>query len=70
MFLLLTVGIIEFGRAFMVQQIVTNAAREGARHGVLPGATNAAVTHKVRDYLAAGDINDPQVDGDRHARPT
>ncbi|NLF69393.1 MAG: pilus assembly protein [Candidatus Anammoximicrobium sp.] len=60
-FLALILGIIEFGQAFMVQQIVTNAAREGARHGVLPGATNAAVLEKVRGHLAAGNLDVPEV---------
>lgn len=31
LFLVFTVGLIEVGRAIMVQQIVTNASREGAR---------------------------------------
>lgn len=56
MFLTLTVGSIEFGRAFMVQQMVTNAAREGARHGVVAGTTADQVKTKVIDYLAAGRI--------------
>lgn len=60
-FFALVLGIIEFGQAFMVQQIVTNAAREGARHGVLPGATNALVLEKVRGHLAAGNLDVPQV---------
>ena len=32
----LLVGIFEFARAYNVQQVITNAAREGAREGVLP----------------------------------
>jgi Flp pilus assembly protein TadG len=60
MFLTMTVGIIEFGRGFMVQQMVTNAAREGARHGILPGAKNSDVEAKVKEYLATGSI-DPAV---------
>jgi len=60
-FLTLTVGVVEFGRGFMVQQMVTNAAREGARHGVLPGATNAEVTATVRGSLAAGSIDPNKV---------
>jgi Flp pilus assembly protein TadG len=61
LFFALVLGIIEFGQAFMVQQIVTNAAREGARHGVLPGATNAGVAEKVRGHLAAGNLDVPEV---------
>ena len=39
-FMLAVIGIIEFGRAVMVQQILVNAAREGARRAIIPGATN------------------------------
>jgi len=61
-FLTLTVGIIEFGRGFMVQQVVTNAAREGARHAILPGVTNAEVTAKAREFLAAGRVDPSKVE--------
>jgi len=60
LFLALVLGIIEFGRAFMVEQVVTNAAREGARHGVLPGVTAAAAQQKARDHLAAASLDVPQ----------
>ena len=56
LFLLIIVGIIEFGRAFMVQQMVTNASREGARHASLPNTTENEVGTLVRDYLATGRI--------------
>jgi len=59
LFFALVLGIIEFGRAFMVEQVVTNAAREGARHGVLPGVTAAAAVQKARDHLAAANLNVP-----------
>ncbi len=59
-FILMSVGMLEFGRGFMVQQMVTNAAREGARQAVLAGATNETVTARVEDLLAAGRI-DPGV---------
>jgi Flp pilus assembly protein TadG len=61
-FLTMTVGVIECGRGFMVQQMVTNAAREGARHGILPGATNAEVAAKAKEYLAAGSIDPAKVE--------
>jgi Flp pilus assembly protein TadG len=48
------VGILEFGRAYQTWQVLTNAAREGARVAVLPGMDNAAVTSRVRQYMAAG----------------
>jgi len=49
--LLLIFGIIEFGRAVMVQQLLTNASREGARRAILEGATSEEVEIIVSDYL-------------------
>ncbi|PYR71259.1 MAG: hypothetical protein DMF88_00460 [Acidobacteria bacterium] len=37
--LLVSAGIFEFGRAYQTWQVLTNAAREGARIAVLPGTT-------------------------------
>jgi len=53
---LMVFGMIEYGRAVMVQQIMTNAAREGARSAVLDGATSSDVTTRVVDYLHGGGI--------------
>ena len=50
-------GMIEFGRAIMVQQVLTNAAREGARYAVLDGATSAAAESKVTGYLTSAGIS-------------
>ncbi|HZN33068.1 MAG TPA: TadE/TadG family type IV pilus assembly protein [Pirellulaceae bacterium] len=55
-FFLLVFGMIEYGRMVMVQQVLTNASREGARVAVLDGATVATVQTRVNDYLAAGSI--------------
>jgi len=52
--LLVSVGIFEFGRAYQVFQVMTNAAREGARLAVIPGATDSDVTARVQNYLTAG----------------
>jgi Flp pilus assembly protein TadG len=46
-FFLLVFGMIEFGRMVMVQQILTNASREGARKAVLDGSTTADVQNTV-----------------------
>ena len=54
--LLIAVGIFEFGRAYQTQQVLTNAAREGARTAVLPDATDAQVTTIVRNYLTSGGL--------------
>lgn len=53
---LLLFGMIEFGRMVMVQQVLTNASREGARRAVLDGATTASVTAAVQEYLSSGGI--------------
>jgi hypothetical protein len=52
-FFAMILGMIECGRAIMVQQILTNAAREGARVAVLDSTTPTAslVTSKVTTYL-------------------
>ena len=57
--LALVLGIVEFGRVWMTFQVVTNAAREGARLAALPtGFTNAgAVTAKVNAYLGSAGLD-------------
>ncbi|HEX2473553.1 MAG TPA: TadE/TadG family type IV pilus assembly protein [Lacipirellulaceae bacterium] len=51
-FFLLVFAIIELGRMMMVQQSLTNAAREGCRKAVLATTTNGSdVEDAVRDYL-------------------
>jgi Flp pilus assembly protein TadG len=54
--LLITVGIFEFGRAYQTFQVVTNAAREGARVAILHNATTAEVESRVRGYLRSGQL--------------
>ena len=54
--LLLSVSVFEFGRAFQYWQILTNAAREGARVAVLPGTGTDAVTERVASYIEGGQL--------------
>ncbi len=56
-FFLLIFGMIEYGRLVMVQQLLTNAAREGARRGVLDGSTTSEVSTAVTNYLAGASVN-------------
>ncbi|MHB0960815.1 MAG: TadE/TadG family type IV pilus assembly protein [Pirellulaceae bacterium] len=56
--LLALVGIIEFGRAVMVQQIITNAAREGARRAIIPGAKSSTALSLVNTYLDNTSVHD------------
>lgn len=58
--LLVAVGIFEFGRAFQTWQVLTNAAREGARVAVLPGTDDEAVRARVQTYLEAGALSSPE----------
>src|SRR5882757_936386 len=48
-FFLLVFGMVEYGRMIMVQQVITNAAREGARVGVLDGSALSDVTTAVNN---------------------
>jgi Flp pilus assembly protein TadG len=56
--LLVSVGIFEFGRAYQTWQILTNAAREGARVAVLPNSTVADVQSRVTSYMQSGQLPD------------
>ena len=55
--LLVAVGIFEFGRAYQTLQVLTNAAREGARVAVLPDSTPSDVQARVTAYLQAGQLD-------------
>ena len=44
-------GIVEFGRAFMVGKMVTQAAREGARLASIGDSSNSDVRLHVKDSL-------------------
>jgi Flp pilus assembly protein TadG len=54
--ILLAFGIIEFGRGMMVQQVLTNGAREGARKAVLHGATTSDVNTTIDNYMSNSGI--------------
>lgn len=52
-FLTVLMGIIEFGRGMWIGNMVTNAAREGARLAVLDGSTNTQVRQAIKDFLTS-----------------
>ena len=58
-FILLVFGMIEFGRMVMVQQLLTNASREGARRAVLDGSTVDDVKSLVQQYLTDTSVTVP-----------
>jgi len=64
-------GIIEFGRAMMVQQILVNAAREATRRAIVPGATDEQVHTIIKTYMESAGITSFEahfeLDGSRHA---
>ena len=61
-FFILIMGIIEFGRAYNIQQNLTDAAREGARYSVAPMAgtdtlpSASQVTDRVNTFLTADGV--------------
>jgi Flp pilus assembly protein TadG len=54
--LLVLLGIVDFGFLFQRYEVLTNAAREGARVAVLPSYTQADVRSRVCEYLIAGTV--------------
>ena len=52
--LVLMVCIFEVGRAYETWQVLTNAAREGARMSITPGSTSPTTTALIRQYMADG----------------
>lgn len=63
-FLLILFGIIEFGMMMYGREIVTNAAREGARAGIVQGPpkrTSGDITNIANTYLTGTGINQANV---------
>jgi Flp pilus assembly protein TadG len=63
LFLLLLAGIIEFGQAFRIEHLLSNACRRGCRAAVVEGPTTEQVRDKIKsqcvDFLgvSAADID-------------
>ena len=55
--LVLLAGIVDYALLFRDYEIVSNAAREGARMGVLPGFTNVDVQNRVTAYLIGSGLS-------------
>jgi Flp pilus assembly protein TadG len=71
--LVVVFGIIDFGFMFQRYEAVTNAAREGARLGVLPDYTADEAEARAIDYLRASGLNGTEracVDGATEVRNT
>ena len=54
--LFLIAGIIDFGFLFQGYEVITNAAREGARVGVLPGYADADIQSRVASYVTTSGL--------------
>jgi Flp pilus assembly protein TadG len=52
--LLVVLGIMDFGLLFQQEEVLTNAAREGARVAVLPGYSGDDAKARVAQYITAG----------------
>jgi Flp pilus assembly protein TadG len=52
-FFLMVIGFIEFGRAMMVQEVLINASRVGARMASTTGSTTTAVQSAVTSYASS-----------------
>jgi Flp pilus assembly protein TadG len=70
-FFLVVLGIFELGRLLMVQHLLTNAARQGCRVGVLQGkstsqskaeAVNALTAQGIQGETASVEVNDGSAD--------
>lgn len=56
LFFLMVLGCIELGRGLMVQQILTNASRVGAREATTPNTSESAVVTTATDYAAGASV--------------
>jgi len=54
--LLVCVSIFEFGRAYQTWQVLTNAAREGARVAIISSSTDAQIRTAVNNYITSGQL--------------
>jgi Flp pilus assembly protein TadG len=56
-FIVLVFGIVEVGRGFMVTHLLSNAARNGCRTGILASSSNTDVNSAVSNTLSLEGIN-------------
>jgi Flp pilus assembly protein TadG len=56
-FFLMVLGVIEFGRGLMVQQLLLNAARNGVRKAIVGGQTSSSITTSITNELTGYNLN-------------
>jgi Flp pilus assembly protein TadG len=54
--LMMVMGILDFARAYNVNQVVTNASREGARVAILSATAAGNVTTTINTYIASANL--------------
>ncbi len=60
-FMCLVFGVFEFGRAFMVIELLNASCRMAAREGVTDGVTTAQIKEQMYDFLEVGGIDRSKV---------
>jgi len=58
-FFMVVLGIVEFGRAFMICQLLQNAAREGCRKAVTGSYTRTQIINDIKSDMQTGGVNNP-----------
>lgn len=56
-FFLMVLGIVEIGRACMVTEMLTEAARRACRQGVIEGTSSGSIQTTATNYLSSMGIN-------------
>jgi Flp pilus assembly protein TadG len=56
-FFVIVLGIVEIGRACMVTELLTEAARRGCRAGVIEGTSASSIQQAATNYLSAVGIS-------------
>jgi Flp pilus assembly protein TadG len=56
-FILMVLGIVEIGRACMVTELLTEAARRACRQGVLEGTSSTTIQSTATDFLTGVGIS-------------
>jgi Flp pilus assembly protein TadG len=56
-FLTLVFGIFEFGRGFMVQHLLSGAARQACRYAIIPGRSTSAIQSLASNTLTGEGIS-------------
>jgi Flp pilus assembly protein TadG len=60
-FFILVLGLVELGRAFMVQHLLLAAARQGARVGIVPGKSNSDISTAVAAVMDPAGITSDHI---------